>query len=58
MYVCACVYTTFRRHVCIHLCMDGVWVPYACAVCVYVNVCAVVCCVVCCVVLLVVCKHY
>ena len=36
--------------------MDGVWVPCACAVCVYVNVCAVVCCVVSlCVVSLVVC---
>ena len=56
MYVCTCVYTTFRRYVCIHLCMHGVWVPCACAVYVYINVCAVVCCVVSlCVVSLVVC---
>ena len=52
--MCACVYTTFRRYVCIRFCMDGVWVPCACAV--YVYVCAVVCCVVSlCVGLLVVC---
>ena len=36
MYVCACVYTTFRRYVCIRLCMDGVWVPCACAVYEYI----------------------
>ena len=47
MYVCAHVYTQhIRRYVCIRLCMDGVWVPCACAVYVYINVCAVVCCVV------------
>ena len=48
MYVCACVYTTFRRYVCIRLCMDGVWVPCACAVVCAVPLCVVllaVCCV-------------
>ena len=56
MYVCTCVYTTFRRYVCIRLCMDGVWVPCACAVYVYVYIIMyVLLCVVLCVVLLTVC---
>ena len=55
--MCAHVYTQhFRKYVCICFCMNGVWVPCACAVDVfmriimYVLLCvALCCCVLCCV---------
>ena len=68
--MCAHVYTQHFVYVCIRLCMDGVWVPCACAVlCIYkcmcccVLFCVVVCycwlyavgCVVCCVLCCVLC---